>query len=169
MHQLMRHAALILLAVSLAGCVSRTDDGTEVHLRYEYWIPLLEYAGGSLAIIAGLKTTWRIRWGLLLGGLLLVGLFAPMSALTGVWVTDDELIVRDGFWGMTTNTHLRFDDIHSVHDRIKPPDLWSRQRRDRPYLNIRLTSSHVVELPIENDVMRAARQEIFARLTESQK
>ncbi|MDH3743159.1 MAG: hypothetical protein OER56_16335 [Hyphomicrobiales bacterium] len=164
MHRVMRRGPLILLLVLLAGCVSRIDDGTEVHIRYEYWMPLLQFAGGIAAIVAGLAITWRIRWGLILGGLFCAGWLAPTTALTGAWVTADGFIIRNGTWGMTATADLSFDDIASVRE-ITKKSLGSRaQITYTAYLRFQLAGGGTVDVPVANDVLREAKKDILQRL-----
>ena len=163
MNRLMRLAQLAPLIALLAGCVSRIDDGSEVHIRYEYWVPLLQFAGGVALIVACFAITWRIRWGLLLGGLVCAGLPAPMTALTGAWVSADGFVVRYGGLGMLTTTDLKYDNISGIREITKKA-LGSRgQITYRPNLRFQLVSGGTVDIPIANDVMRQARQEILPR------
>lgn len=165
MYRLMRHGLPFVLLVLLAGCVARHDDGTEIFIRYEYWVPLLGFAVGAAVVFIGYKIVRRVRWALIIGGLGLALGLAPTLALTGVRVTADGFVIRNGFWGMTANASLRFDDISSVHEVTKKV-LGSRgQITYQPNLRIELVSGGSVDVPFANDVLRLARKDILQRLT----
>lgn len=167
----MRHRTIFAIPLAIllcltVGCVSSEVDGRTTTYTYEIWAPLTVLVGGVTALPFGvllLKRIKRLGIVVLISGLIAAVMVAPSMFRDQVIVSDEDLHLRTGFWGLTAVHHVQFADVESVtfEREVK------RGRRGRKRVSEFLlfqTRQGVARVPVSNRLTRAAMEDIIARL-----
>ncbi len=147
--------ALGLLALGLAGCVSRTQDGDATLFRFEAWVPVSAGVGAVVGTAAGVllrRGVPRLGWPLLLLGPLALVCLVPGLAMDNVRVTPKDFRLEVGFWFSRNIHEVKFENVSAM--QIVVEEKWSGRRRSKStYLVCQLKSGGADKVPV-GDIMK---------------
>ena len=142
------------LVLTLTGCVKERTSGNDMIFTYEWWVPTLLFVGGIAATAAGwFGRSLSDRWpyALLIGGPIVFIFLAPAYFFSNARLNADELKVRGGFFGLTTNQTVKYADLNEVRFTTEV----TRGRRGRKntnhYLDCKLKDGSDVRLSLSHD------------------
>ena len=144
------------LLLCLSGCVTETQSGDTSTFTFALWVSGSILLGGLAAMVGGwfLRTrSERWGWGLMIGGLLAVAIFAPTMFSDKATVSPELFTLRTGFFFAPTRHEVRFADVARM-DLTKEVKPGRRGRKDTSYyLNFHLKAGESRKVPI-GDLMK---------------
>lgn len=158
-----------LCALSLAGCVSESTDGSTRVYSYQLWVPMSVLLGGMVAGPAGWflrLSSARFGWALMIGGVIAGLGFAPSLFLDKATVSEQQFTQRTGIWGMTAVHTVNVDQLSHVR-LTKEERRGRRGRKNTSYFMIcHLKDGSQEKVPLGNSVSQTAAGD-FLQVVES--
>ncbi len=148
---------IAVLLLALTGCVNERTSGDNQIFTYEWWVPALMFFGGIAVTAAGwftrrLHNSWP--YVLLYAGPVLFIFMAPAYFFSKATLNANELNVRGGFFGMTTNQTVKFADLSEVHFTKEITTGRRGRKNTNHYLDCKLKDGKDVRLALSHDCLK---------------
>ncbi len=161
----LRVALPALMLALFAGCVHKDGDSSEMHYRYEYWVPGAVGLAGLVATPAG----WLLRprnakfgWTLLILGPLALLLIMPSMLFDRLTVNNQGFHLRTGFFGSTV-VDVDFDQVSAVRQTVETST--GRRKTTNYYLLFdKKTGGEPAKISLGNELVKAAATAILQRV-----
>lgn len=159
---------LLLLLLSLTGCVKEKTDGDTIRITYEIWVWFSLFFGGIAISVVGWvlrRLSERFGWLMMLGGAAGALYFGPTTFLENASLSPTKFNLNTGFYA-SNHFEVTLDELQSATVIMEETRGKRGRKKKHYYLVCTEKNGKQNKLPLSNAIFEKAMPHLRDRIRE---